>query len=52
MYRTLVIAALLTVAPIMSHAMGCSSGHSQQAMSCADGTVWDETARACVKVTG
>ncbi|WP_412562756.1 hypothetical protein [Thalassobius sp. MITS945101] len=53
MFRTFVIAALLTVTPMIALAGGCSGAHSnQQAMTCIEGTIWDETTRSCVKVTG
>jgi len=41
------IAAALTVAATLSAWAGCA-GHGQQAMSCADGTVWDHETRTCV----
>lgn len=46
MAATIVLAAL----PTLSLAMGCSyENHQQQAMSCAEGTVWDAQAGACVE---
>ncbi|TNF23184.1 MAG: hypothetical protein EP318_01140 [Rhodobacteraceae bacterium] len=46
----MVCAALLTVLPVMGYAM-CNDGH--QAMSCAQGTVWDAATQSCVeRVTG
>lgn len=50
MIRTMVCAAMLTVLPALSYA-GCSGSH--QAMSCAEGTVWDADTQTCVEqVTG
>ncbi len=48
--KTLFAATALMVAPSLALAMGCSSDHrlDQQAMSCADGTMWDPAAGACV----
>ncbi|MFP4239445.1 adenylosuccinate lyase [Rhodosalinus sp.] len=46
--KTLVVAAALTVVPAMSMAM-CSGMKSDQAVSCADGKVWDSEQRACVE---
>lgn len=38
--------AALVVAPGIAAALGCSQ--ERQAMSCAEGTVWDHDAQACV----
>ena len=40
----------LTLATSLSAYAGCK-GHSEQAMSCADGTVWDTESRSCVPQT-
>jgi len=53
MIRTLVFAAILVASPTLVSAGGCSGEHAtQQAMSCAEGTIWDEQTRSCLKVTG
>lgn len=49
--KTAAFAIALTLAPTLSFAMGCSSGHSQQAMSCAEGSTYDTETRTCVPVT-
>lgn len=50
MIRTMVCAVMLSVLPALSFA-SCSDGH--QAMSCAQGTVWDAATQTCVEqVTG
>ncbi|MGY3436549.1 MULTISPECIES: hypothetical protein [unclassified Marinovum] len=46
MIKTLFCAALLAVLPVVSFA-SCSGGH--QAMSCAQGSVWDQETEACVE---
>jgi hypothetical protein len=48
--KTTLAAFVLAVAPTLSFA-ACWEGHSQQAMSCAEGQVWDETSEACVEAT-
>lgn len=50
MIKTILTAVVLTAAPLAAVAE-CSSKH-QQAMSCADGTVWDAETKSCTKVTG
>ncbi|REC58847.1 adenylosuccinate lyase [Rhodosalinus sediminis] len=45
--KTLAAATALTLVPAMSMAM--CAGKSHQAMSCADGMVWDSEQQACVK---
>lgn len=50
MLRTVLTAVILTAAPLAA-AAECSSQH-QQAMSCADGLVWDSETKRCTKVTG
>ncbi len=50
--KTLVVALALTLAPTLTLAMGCSNGkHQQQAMSCAEGSVFDADKGTCVKVS-
>lgn len=41
---------ILTLAPLTAFAE-CFGDH-QQAMSCADGAVWDSETKSCIKVTG
>ena len=51
--KTVLVALALTLAPTLSLAMGCNYGkHEQQAMSCADGTVYDADTKSCVSTTG
>ena len=51
--KTVLVALALTLAPTLSLAMGCHYGkHEQQAMSCADGTVYDAASKSCVSTTG
>lgn len=52
MMRMLMVAAVLLASPYAAFA-GCSGDHAaQQAMSCAEGTMWDPQTRSCTKVTG
>ena len=44
--KTVFAALALTLAPMMVSA-ACSSSH--QAMSCADGMIWDSETRSCTK---
>ena len=48
--KTLLAAAALTVVPVLSYA--ACSGHSQQAMTCAEGTVYDADTGTCKVVSG
>lgn len=48
--KTLTVAAVLTLAPTLTLAMGCSGAKHQQAQSCASGATWDATAQTCVPV--
>ncbi len=49
--KTILAAVALTILPAAAFAM--CSGKSHQAMSCAEGTVWDANSQSCVKqVTG
>ena len=43
-------AAILAFGPSFANAMGCERGHGdQQAMSCAEGLVWDADKGSCVE---
>ncbi len=46
--KRLVLALALLTAPISAWA--ACSGHDQQAMSCADGTTWDQERNSCVPI--
>ncbi|WP_417524185.1 hypothetical protein [Marinovum sp.] len=46
MFKTVFCAAFLALLPVIGYA-GCPAGH--QAMSCAEGSVWDQAAGACVE---
>lgn len=48
--KTLLAAAALTLTPVLGFAQ-CSGGHSEAAMSCAEGTVYDAASGTCVKVS-
>ena len=50
MIRTVLAALVLATAPALAIAE-CSRGH-QQAMSCADGMIWDKEAKSCTSATG
>ncbi|MFW2542350.1 chitin-binding domain-containing protein [Primorskyibacter sp. 2E107] len=50
-FKTLLAAAALVVAPTVAAFAACS-GHSEQAMTCADGSVYDSTTRSCTVVSG
>ncbi|CUH76707.1 carbohydrate-binding module family 14 protein [Tropicibacter naphthalenivorans] len=50
MIKTLLVATALTVAPMMAFAQ--CSGHKDQAMTCAAGTVYDADSNSCKTVTG
>jgi hypothetical protein len=49
--KTLLTAALLVLGSVASGYAACS-GHSEQAMTCADGTVYDTETGTCKVVTG
>ncbi len=50
--KTLAAAVALTVIPAMGFAYECNFGKAKQtAMSCAEGTVYDTEANACVPTT-
>lgn len=42
----LTLTAIL-ISPTVGFAMGCSKNHSQQAMSCAEGSSWDAASQSC-----
>lgn len=48
--KTLTVALCLTLAPALAMAQGCNYGKHQQAMSCAEGSVFDAETRTCVPV--
>ena len=51
--KTLAAAVALTLLPAMGFAYECNYGKQKQAsMSCAEGSVYDTTAGACVPTTG
>lgn len=45
-----IIALVLISMPSFAAAMGCSSKH-EQAMSCTEGSTWDQEVQACVPAT-
>ena len=49
--KTAALTAVLALAPSLALAMGCSGfGHeTEQAMSCAEGTVWDAETETCIE---
>lgn len=49
--KTFLIALALTAAPSLSLAMGCSHGTEKQAMSCAEGTAYDNASHSCLPVS-
>lgn len=50
MMKTLLSAAILALAPALAFA--ACGGHSEQAMTCADGTVYDAASGSCKVVSG
>lgn len=46
--RRLILALALAAAPLP--ALAQCAGQDQQAMSCAEGTMWDREANACVPI--
>ena len=46
--KSMMIAGILVLTPMAGFAMGCSGGHGKQAMSCAEGTIYDADKGACV----
>lgn len=49
--KTLLTALVLALAPAVSAYAACS-GHSQQAMTCADGMAYDAATNSCKVVSG
>lgn len=50
--KTLLASLLITVVPALAFAQGCHGDRvDQQAMSCAEGTVWDSAASTCVPIS-
>lgn len=49
--RILVVSAILALSPVLAHA-DCSWHQEQVVMTCADGLVYDEEAKDCVKPVG
>ena len=47
MFRKLLATVVIGLMPGLAIAGGCFD-HGEQAMSCADGTVWDPQSRTCV----
>ena len=47
--RMTLIAAALTFVPVLAHASGCME--ERQAMSCAEGSVYDAATATCVAAT-
>ena len=47
--KSLLTAAVLALVPFVSLAE-CYGDHAQQAMSCAEGNVWDADKAACVPI--
>ncbi len=50
-FKTIFVTAILTLSPIVALAQSCHERHDQQAMSCAEGMVWDEATSTCVTQT-
>ena len=49
--KTLLAAAILALSPTLTLAMGCQGDHAtQEAMSCAEGTMFDDTTGKCEPV--
>jgi hypothetical protein len=48
--KVVLTSVALTLASTLSAYAGCGK-HSEQAMSCAEGAVWDSEARVCVPQT-
>lgn len=49
--RTIALSALLAITPILAQAQ-CQFHEEETAMSCAEGTVYDEEQKTCVKPVG
>ena len=50
MLKTTLTALVLALAPAIAGA-ACFDGHTKQAMTCAEGSVWDSEKAVCVDVT-
>ena len=51
-FKTLTVAAVISLAPAISFAAGCNYGsHDKQAQSCISGSTWDEATQSCQPVT-
>ncbi len=50
MTRIFCIAAVLTITTTVSSYAGCRA-HTGPVMSCAEGSIWDSAAQACVPIT-
>lgn len=50
-FKTLLTAAALTLTSTVSTFAACS-GHSQQVMTCAEGSVYDPESNSCTVVSG
>lgn len=50
-FKITLAAIALAVVPTLSVAMGCSGGHEEASISCADGTTWDDAVQKCVAST-
>jgi hypothetical protein len=50
-FKTLAAAVALTLIPALGYAE-CSFGKHQQAMTCAEGSVYDAQSGSCVPTTG
>jgi hypothetical protein len=48
MFRTAIVVFTLTLGPSVALAQE-SCGHERQAMSCAEGMVWDADSRTCIQ---
>ena len=48
--KVALVSALL-LAPSVGLAMGCSKGNHDQAMSCAEGTTYDDESKTCLPVS-
>ena len=48
-FKITLAAAVLAFAPTFALAQGCNSEHgAEQAMSCAEGLIWDDATGTCV----
>ena len=51
MTKTLLATTVLFLVPGLAMAQGCNYTKQQQAMSCAEGSTYDENTRTCVPTT-